>query len=501
MRLDNSNKIQKYVIVGGGTAGWFSAAILVRALLNTGCKIELVESPNVPTIGVGEATIPSIVDTLRYLNIPLPEFIRETNATFKLGIKFSDWHTVGDHYWHQFGFVGGKMDDRPFYQHWLKYVMHGGELDYTDFSPSVAMAKHNKFHIGNPNKPNNLSASTYAFHFDAGLVAKYLTDYCANNGVIHTKSHVRDVVLDDRGFIQSVISEKGQPIAGDFFIDCSGQHGLLIEKALNVGFENWQQYLPVDRAIAVQSETLSQLLPYTESIAHEHGWRWKIPLQNRTGNGYVYCSEFCDENTAIDALNRHIFGEKLTDPKVLSFVTGKRDKIWFKNCLSVGLSSGFLEPLESTSINLIVKGMMDFVNCIPDKDCNQQTIDEYNRLMDIEYECIRDFLVLHYCTSARQDSEFWRSWQHRSIPDSLQTKLALFRQQGRLFQNELDLFTADSWYAVLEGMKVRPISYDPLIDASDFTKIKQSLPQYIKGLQDSVDLLMTHDEFLAKITH
>lgn len=499
--LPSGNKrIKKFVIVGGGTAGWFSAAILTRALFKSDCKIELIESPDIPTIGVGEATIPSIVDTLRYLTIPLPEFIRETQATFKLAIKFSDWHAKGEHYWHQFGYVGSKIDDRPFYQHWLKYMLNGGKYAYTDFSPSIAMAKHNKFYINDPNKPTNLSASTYAFHFDAGLVAKYLNEFCVDLGVQHTKANVESASLSNEGEINHLLLTNGEKVEGDFFIDCTGQSALLIEKALNVKYENWQDYLPVDRAVAVQTPKMPLLMPYTESIAHEHGWRWRIPLQNRTGNGYVFCSDYCNQQMAIKLLEEKVNAPFLTEPRLIGFTTGKREKFWYKNCLAIGLSAGFLEPLESTSINLVVKGMMDFVNNLPDKTCQQATIDEYNRLMDIEYESIRDFLVLHYCKTSRTDSDFWRSWRERNIPDSLRIKLALFQEQGRLYYNDLDLFTADSWYAVLEGMKVRPDSYDPLVDGSDFLKINQTLSKFIDDLEKSVDLLLTHDQFIDKIS-
>ena len=500
MENTSNNRIKKFVIVGGGTAGWFSAAILKRALINSPCQIELIESPNIPTIGVGEATIPSIIDTLRYLTIPLPEFIKATQATFKLAIKFTDWHTLGEHYWHQFGYVGGKMDDRPFYQHWLKYANHDGEHAFTDFSPSIAMAKRNKFHINNPKQHTNLSPSTYAFHFDAGLVAKYLTDFCVDLGVKHTKAEVEETALNDMGEISHLKLKNGKTVDGDFFIDCSGQSAVLIGKALQVPYINWQKYLPVDSAVAVQTQKLSTLTPYTEAIAHQHGWRWKIPLQHRTGNGYVFSSQYCDDQSAVDLLKQHINGDMLTSPRLIHFTTGKREKFWHKNCLAVGLSSGFLEPLESTSINLVLKGMLDFINQMPDKTCQQATIDEYNRLMDIEYECIRDFLVLHYCQSSRNDSAFWQSWQTREIPQSLQNKLALFRAQGRLYNNDLDLFTADSWYAVLEGMKVRPASYDPLVDTSDFTRINASLAKYIHDLDKSVDVLLSHEQFLEKIS-
>lgn len=497
--MNRNNKINRYVIVGGGTAGWISAAILARALHNTGCEIVLVESPHTPTVGVGEATIPSIMDLLTYLKISANDFIAKTNASFKLGIKFVDWYQKGQHYWHQFGYVGNKIDGKPFYQHWLKHHLNGGKFQFTDFSPAIALAKQNKFYIPDPKKPNNLSNSTYALHFDAGLVATFLNEYCVKNGVKHLKAHIDTVNTNEQGLISSLKLENGNQVDGDFFIDCSGQHALIINKTLRVGLENWQKYLPVDSAVVVQTEKHPDFPPYTESTAHEHGWRWQIPLQNRTGNGYVYCSDFCDDESAKALLENNITGKKLTEPRVIKFVTGKRDKMWFKNCLAVGLSSGFLEPLESTSIHLIMKSMLTFVQTLPDKNLQPATINEFNRLMDIEYTCIRDFIVLHYCTSQRTDSKFWQMWQHLEIPKSLTNKLTLFREHGRLIKNDLDLFSSDSWYAVLEGMKVRPNSYDPLIDASKFEKIETALPDAIAALEHNVAQLLSHEEFVKKL--
>ncbi|MGJ8693806.1 MAG: tryptophan halogenase family protein [Thalassotalea sp.] len=496
---NKNNKINRYVIVGGGTAGWISAAILSRALHNTGCEIVLVESPHTPTVGVGEATIPSIMDLLTYLKISSQDFIAKTNATFKLGIKFVDWQQKGQHYWHQFGYVGNKIDGKPFYQHWLKHHFNGGKYEFSDFSPAIAMAKQNKFFIPDPKKPNNLSNSTYALHFDAVLVAQFLSDYCQANQVQHIKAHINNVITDDKGQISSLALEDGSSVGGDFFIDCSGQHALLINKTLRVGLENWQQYLPVDRAVVMQTEKHPDFPPYTESTAHEHGWRWQIPLQNRTGNGYVYCSDFCDDESAKALLEKHVIGEKITDARIIKFTTGKRDKMWFKNCLAVGLSSGFLEPLESTSIHLIMKSMLNFVQMLPDKNLNPATITEFNRLMDFEYTSIRDFIVLHYCASARTDSAFWRMWQNLEIPATLVNKLALFKEHGRLYKNDQDLFSADSWYAVLEGMKVRPKSYDTLIDASKFEQIEAALPQAVAGLNNTAKQLLSHQEYLARL--
>jgi len=490
------NRIKSFVIVGGGTAGWVSAAILSRVLSGTDCKITLVESPDIPTIGVGEATIPSIIDMLDFLAISVNDFVKQTNATFKLGIKFIDWLREGHHYWHQFGNIGSRIDGKPFYQHWLKTQFFGSQHELTDFSAAVAMAKRDRFFIPDPKNPNIMSSSTFALHFDAGLVAEYLADYSRVKGVKSVSANVIDVQLDTGGRINSLALDNGQQLSGDFFIDCSGQKGLLIEQALEVGYDNWQNYLPVNSAVVMQTENYGQLAPYTEATAHEHGWRWRIPLQNRTGNGYVFCDEHCNNDTATDLLSKHVQGQAITEPRVLKFVTGKRKKMWHKNCLAVGLSSGFLEPLESTSIYLIMRAMLNFVQSIPDKDLWQVTIDEYNRLMDHEYECIRDFIVLHYCETERTDSDFWQEWQTREIPDSLKTKIDLFRSQGRLFRDDMDLFAPDSWYAVLEGMGVRPKSYDPTVDVSDFSKIQQLLQKHSMALADSAEHVPGHESFI-----
>ncbi|WP_111980355.1 tryptophan halogenase family protein [Algibacillus agarilyticus] len=401
--MQSTDPINSYVIVGGGTAGWISAAILARTLQNTTAKMTVVESPHIPTIGVGEATIPSIVDLVEFLNIPLHDFILKTNATFKLGIKFIDWQQKNHHYWHPFGYIGNKIDGKPFYQHWLKYNKNNGNLNFTDFSPAIALAKQNKFFVADPKYPTNLSSSTYALHFDAGLVAEYLQQYCKQHNVIHIQAHVKTTQLNNQGEISHVVLDNAQQIAGDFFIDCSGQKALLIQKALRVGYRNWQHFLPVDKAIAVQSNKQEILKPYTESTAHEHGWRWQIPLQNRTGNGYVFSSDFCNVQEAINVLENNV-QNWITDPKTITFTTGQREKTWYKNCLAVGLSAGFLEPLESTSIYLIMKTMLNFVKNLPRQKIYPATTNEFNRLVDKEYEDIRDFIILHYCETKRTDS-------------------------------------------------------------------------------------------------
>lgn len=488
--------MKHYLVLGGGTAGWISAAILSNLFKKSKTKVTVVESPDIPTIGVGEATIPSILDLLDYLRIPKEEFILATNATFKLGIKFVDWLSLEHHYWHPFGTVGGKIDTLDFYHHWKKYFDAGFESEFADFSPAVAMAKEQRFFVSHPNKQNLFSSSDFALHFDAGKVAEYLQKYATNNGVRHIKANLVGVNMAPSGEVTSVSLDTGQVVNADFYVDCSGQRGLVIKEALGVDYVDWSHYLPVNRAIAMQTESVTEPHPYTISHARQHGWQWQIPLQSRTGNGYVYCSEYCSDDEANDLLQTNVSGAPINDPRVIRFTTGKRDKFWEKNCIAVGLSSGFLEPLESTSIYLIMKAMLNFVQMLPANKVQQATADEYNRLMDIEFDCIRDFIILHYCASKRTDSPFWRWWQNAKIPDSLAAKMRLFKAQGRLMKNDLDLFSLDSWYSVLEGMQVRPESYDPISDLSVSESVEKMLTKRLIDLKQSTQQLPRHVDFI-----
>lgn len=498
MKHQYPEPIKSIVIVGGGTAGWISASVLSHVLQNTGCKITLIESPHIPIIGVGEATIPSFVDLLKFLNINEQDFVVKTQATFKLGIKFIDWKLKGESYWHPFGVIGSKIDGKDFYQHWLKTIFHGSDWPLADFSPAAAMAQQERFFIPDPLRPNNLSKSAYALHFDAGLAAQYLAAYAINKGVDHLKDEIVKVDLAPSGFVDELKLASGQKITADFFIDASGSHGLLIDKAMEVEYENWNQYLPADTAVVVQSELTQKLSPYTTATAHEYGWRWEIPLQHRMGNGYVFSSQFMSKSKAAEQLINHLSGKPLNEPRFIHFCTGKRKRIWYKNCLAVGLSSGFLEPLESTSIYLAMKGILNFVQMLPNTSMSPVTINEYNRLMDLEYECIRDFIVLHYCITQRTDSEFWLYWKDAKIPDSLHEKINYFKSQGRLLKNPLDLFSTDSWYAVFEGMGMRPHGYDHSVDASDFAKIREILQDGLDGLRKSVLGLPMHENFINR---
>ena len=490
--------MKNYVIVGGGTAGWISAAILSNLFKHTDTKVSLIESPDIPTVGVGEATIPSILDLLNYLNIPHKEFIRETNATFKLGIKFTNWLRKGHHYWHPFGTIGGVIDTLPFYQQWRRYKARGQPGGFTDFSPAIVMARNERFYISNPEKPDLFSASDYALHFDASKVARFLEKFAIGNGVSLVKANVTKVNTTDTGEISSVLLDNKTTIDGDFFIDCSGQRALLIHDALGVPYEDWSKYLPVDRAIAVQTESTANFRPYTESTAHDSGWRWNIPLQTRVGNGYVYCSSFCDDDRARQTLMSNLESKPVNEPRIIKFLTGKRQKVWHKNCVSIGLSSGFLEPLESTSIHLIMKAMLYFIQMLPQGVVNTATVNEFNRLMDIEFECIRDFIVLHYCETERDDTDFWRWWLTADIPASLEAKLELFKSQGRLFKNDMDLFQQDSWYAVLDGMGVQPHSNDPIAQISSAEKIDTMLNKRLDNFNSAVRRLPYHIEYLRQ---
>lgn len=491
--------LKSFVIVGGGTAGWITAAILSRVLEKTGAKITLVESPDISTIGVGEATVPSFVDMLKFLGVSEKDFIQSNNATFKLGIKFTDWQDSGESYWHPFGVVGTKINGVEFFQHWLKAHLNGNTSSYTDYSPSKVIAEAGKFYIPDPEKPNNLYTMGYALHFDAGRVAEYLAAYAQTKNVKRIKAHVDSVVQHQDERLKSLVLKSGEVIEGDFFIDCTGQRALLIGDSLGINYVDWSHYLPVNRAAVVQTENVGALPPYTEAFAHEHGWRWQIPLQNRTGNGYVYSGDYCSEQEAINLLVKNVKGKLLLEPRTIRFTTGKREKMWHKNCVAIGLSSGFLEPLESTSIYLIMRAALNFIGMLPNEELSQATQDEYNRLMDVEYECLRDFIVAHYCTSQRSDSEFWRSWKERAIPASLQTKLALYKSQGRLIRNDMDLFASNSWHAVLSGMGVIPNAYDPIVDAANLEQTKLFLANVKESLAYSVSQLLTHDEYLRRV--
>ena len=460
----NDRRIRSVAIVGGGTAGWMTAAALAQAL-QRGTTITLVESDEIGTVGVGEATIPPIRIFNDTLGIDERQFVAETQGTFKLGIEFVDWARVGHRYFHPFGAHGRNFDIVPLHQHWLRAREEGEGALLDEHSMAWHLARAGRFAPPSPDQRSVLSTYDYAFHFDAGLYARFLRRYAEGKGVVRVEGKVRDVSLNgETGHVERVTLEDGRAIDADLFVDCSGFRGLLIEGALATGYEEWTHWLPCDRAVAVPSARAEPPIPYTRSTAREAGWQWRIPLQHRTGNGYVYCSAHLDDEAAAAALLDRLDAPALADPRHLRFVTGRRRLAWNRNVVAIGLSSGFLEPLESTSIHLIQAGISKLLALFPDRGFDRATIDEFNRVTSIETERIRDFLILHYKLTERTDAELWRYCAAMDMPDTLKLKLEHFRRHGRLVAREMDLFAPPSWLAVHIGQLNFPQGLDPLLD-------------------------------------
>ena len=489
--------IRSILIVGGGTAGWMTAAALAQFLKNKFCTITLVESEEIGTVGVGEATIPQITTYNRSLGIDEDDFVKRTNGTFKLGIEFRDWTRLGHHYFHPFGEIGIAMEGVSFPAFWLKYRQRYPDTNLDDYSlPSVA-ARANKFMrpVKAPNSPKG--SITYAFHFDAGLYARYLRAYAEQRGVKRIEGKVKGFSQrGEDGFIESVTLESGQRLEADFFVDCSGFRGLLIEEALKTGYEDWTHWLPCDRAFAVPCENPGPPTPYTRSTALPAGWQWRIPLQHRMGNGFVYCSKFIDDEAARDLLLSRVEGKPLADPRPLRFTTGRRKKSWSKNVVAIGLSSGFLEPLESTSIHLIQKSIARLLAMFPTRDFEPPEIERFNKSTDFEVERIRDFIVLHYWANERDDSELWRYCRNMSIPDTLKEKVDVFRCYGRAFRDNNELFGEVSWTAVLIGQNIIPRTYDPIADVLDVHETELRVDDVRNVIAACERTMPTHQQFI-----
>ncbi len=489
--------IQKIVIVGGGTAGWMAAAALSKFLDGKQVSVRLVESDAIGTVGVGEATVPGIKYFNRQLGVAEHDFMRATQATFKLGIEFKDWYTEGDSFFHPFADYGVPINGTSFYQHWLSLHKTGYSGKLESFCLSTQLALKNRFAMPDPEPVTPLTQYNYAYHFDASLYAKFLRQYAESRGVERVEGIISQVVVDEAsGFIRAVQLRDGNSLHAELFIDCSGFKGLLIEETLHTGYEDWSRWLPCNSAVAMQTENAEEPVPYTRSTAREAGWLWRIPLQHRAGNGYVYCDNYISDQKAIETLKHHVTGRFLTEPKVIKFTTGVRKQFWNKNCVALGLASGFLEPLESTSISLIQTGIDKLLNHFPDAEFSPELRDEANRLNLLEYARLRDFLILHYKSSRRQDSQFWRDVQVMEVPEMLAHKIERFRQDGSLISYEQETFQDASWISMYNGFNIVPGKSVLALDADEQDALTRMLNKMKSAIAAGVEYAPSHYEFL-----
>jgi tryptophan halogenase len=480
-------------IVGGGTAGWMTAAALVK-LLPRRCTVRLVESEAIGIVGVGEATLPHIRGFNQRLGIDEADFMARTRATFKLGIDFSHWGRIGDSYFHPFGTFGTGTTEVNFHHYWTRLRLAGVAVPPLEtFSMACTMARMNRFDLPDPDPLSIKSTFGYAYQFDATLFAPYLRTLAESLGARRTEGRIVGVERDgESGDIAALVMESGERIGGDLFVDCSGFVSLLIGKALGEPFEDWSKWLPCDRAVAMPCRTRTALAPYTSVIAMPSGWRWRIPLQHRTGNGYVYSSAFDSDDRTRDALVAAVEGEPIAEPRVLRFTAGRRARSWVGNCVAVGLASGFLEPLESTSIYLIQQAITGLVELFPETRISPVDRDEFNRMIDLEYDRIRDFLILHYHATERSDSPFWDYVRTMAIPDRLEEKMALFRRRGRPVKYREGVFLDASWIAVYVGQGILPEGYDPRADLPPLEALQEGMARLRREIVASAGAMPDH---------
>jgi tryptophan halogenase len=487
-----SEGIKKVVIAGGGTAGWMVAALLSKTMGKV-LDISLVESDEIGTVGVGEATIPPLVRYHQLCQISEPEFMAAVQATFKLGISFENWRDVNEDYIHSFGNTGTDHWSAGFQHIWLSGQRKGIATDYGDYCLELRAAVENKFaHL-----PKN--GLNYAFHIDATLYAKFLRKLSEENGTVRTEGKIVKVNTDsDSGFLTSLTLDSGKEVEGDLFIDCTGFRGLLIEQTLHAGYEDWSHWLPCDSAVAVQTKSTGPAIPYTRSIAREAGWQWRIPLQHRVGNGMVYCSRYISDEDARETLLANIEGELLTEPRVIKFRPGQRLKQWSKNCVAIGLSSGFLEPLESTSIHLIQRSAIRLMRLFPHNKIEQTDIDEFNKQSRFDIETIRDFIILHYCVTNRKDTPFWRYCRSMEIPETLAHRIEHFRKTGKVFRTHNELFAENSWIQVMLGQGIEPEQYHRVVDVMDDEELDRFLKQIKSNVNSTVSQLPNHQAYVEQ---
>lgn len=495
-----NKKITNVVIVGGGTAGWISAALMAKTL-NSTLNITLVESEQIGAIGVGEATIPPIIAFNKALGIDEKRFLAATNGTMKLGIEFDNWGQIGDSYMHAFGNVGKPFPFCDFHHFWVKSKAQGNAKPFNHYSVNYRAAKQNKFSMLKQLPNTNLSGIEYAYHFDAGLYAKLLREVSEGFGVKRIEGIVNHVEQDKQsGDITAITLDSGQRIDGDLFIDCTGLAALLIEKTLSTGFEDYSHWLPCDRAMAVPCELNGEIEPYTRATAHSAGWQWRIPLQHRIGNGIVYSSKHMSDEQAKEHLMATIDGKPLAEPRVIPFKTGRRRKQWNKNVIAIGLSSGFFEPLESTNIHLIQTAITRLLKFFPHYGIQTIEVDEFNRQSQIECERMRDFIILHYKQTQREDSAFWRSCQQMDVPTTLSNKMALFAASGRVFREQDELFTEIAWQQVMLGQNLIPEDHHPLVDALSQKQLTDLMMSLDMLLDKTVTQMPKHKEFIKQVT-
>jgi tryptophan 7-halogenase len=491
------NEVRNIVIVGGGTSGWMTAAALSKVLKGR-YEISLIESDEIATIGVGEATIPMISLFNRMLDFDENEFVRETQASFKLGIEFVNWARLGDRYIHGFGVIGQDNWTVDFHQYWLKQYLAGKAKELDHYSINTVACLHNKFMRPRTDMPNSpLSQIAYAFHFDASLYARFLRKYSEARGVKRIEGKIVDVTLrEGDGHVSSVSLQSGVKVEGELFIDCSGFRALLIEGSLKTGYEDWSHWLPCDRALAVPCVSAKELTPYTRATARGAGWQWRIPLQHRIGNGHVYSSKFISDDEATAVLMGNLDGAPLAEPRPIRFQTGKRKQAWNKNVVAIGLAAGFIEPLESTSIHLVQMGIAHLLTYFPAAGFAPQDTDQYNRVMSQEYEWVRDFIILHYKATERSDTPFWNHCRTMQVPESLQRRMDLFRSHGRVYREGSELFMKVSWLQVMHGQRIRPQAYHPLTDLLTEKEIQDYLEEVEGVIAACVDVIPSHAKFI-----
>jgi tryptophan halogenase len=485
-----SQPVKRVVIAGGGTAGWIAAAALIKQLSPL-IDITLVESEEIGTVGVGESTIPTTRAFHGLLGIYEQAFLRASQATFKLGIEFENWNRVGDRYFHAFGTVGKSVWMADFQHFWLEARNQGFGGDYTDYSLEAEAAKANRF------ETHDNAPISYAYHLDATAYAKFLRGLAEPAGVKRVEGKIGKVVQNpETGFVEALELESGARIEGDLFLDCTGFRALLSEQTLKTGFEDWSHWLATDAALAVQTEPVGPIVPYTRAIAHENGWRWRIPLQHRVGNGFVYCSDYMSEDEARAQFLAAIEGKPLFDPRLLRFKAGMRKKSWNGNVIAMGLASGFIEPLESTSIHLIKIAVTRLIQNFPFGGVTDIVTERFNSQSRKEMEHVRDFIILHYAMTERDDSPFWRRCRDMDIPASLAERIALFREAGLAYQGNDELFRIDSWIMVLLGQGVRPRSYHQLARMMEPGQLQKALADLKAGIAQQVAKLPEHQAFI-----